>query len=439
MNASCPKRPLAAAAACSALCLLLPAPARAQSDSDSGASTLDGDPAALVLQDEQPGAAQALEGEPMKIYGFGDIGYRHMLVPEDSPWLVYLNRHPSFFVGHLNFYFDAQLAERWRALAEVRFTYLPQGGWRTNEGRVEYGNSDSADYADFTRDRAVGGLMIERATIDYVAFPFLTIQAGQFLTPYGIWNVDHGSPVIIGVTPPFIIGAKLLPPAQVGLLAHGSSGVARDLELGYALGLANGRTDLIPYEDLDSNKALTLRLSLTLRKFGELQLGSTFYAGRTTDNYRQIYFDSGPKSREVVKYQYDERSLAFDLRFTHAGFHLQAEAIVNERKFDDDLRAPLNGGLEPDRRNAGGYALTGYRLPLEIMPYVKGEYSPDRALQALGVDENVALFTGGINFRPVPRVVFKGEYTYGFFPGAEPGGFAANDLAGLDFQVAWAF
>ncbi len=73
------------------------------------------------------------------------------------------------------------------------------------------------------------------------------------------------------------------------------------------------------------------------------------------------------------------------------------------------------------------------------MPYVKGEYSPDPALQGLGVDQNVALFTGGLNFRPVPRVVFKTEYTYGWFPDHKPGTFADNKVAGLDLQIAWAF
>lgn len=394
------------------------------------------------LQDEQPGAADSLlNGEALKLYGFGDVGYRQMLVPKDSPWLVYLNRHPSMFVGHLNFYFDSQLAERWRALAEVRFTYLPQGGWRTSDGVVSHQDTRKADYMDFTRDRAVGGLMIERAFIEYNAFSFLSVQAGQFLTPYGIWNVDHGSPVIIGVSPPYIVGARLLPDSQVGLLAHGKVGLVDDLELGYAVGLSNGRADLIAYEDLDDNKAITGRLSLTYRGFGELTFGSTVYAGTTTDNTRAIYFEgSSPKSREDVHFQVKERSLALDLRLIKGDLHVQAEGIVNDRKFTEEGRPQLSGGLEPDRRNAGGYALVGYRTPLfGIMPYVKGEYSPDPALQDIGVDDNVVLFTGGLNFRPVPRVVLKGEYTYGFFPNAKAGTFSENPIAGVDLQIAWAF
>lgn len=420
-----------------------PVPPPAAVEARSSDSSADSGSAAAELEDDQPGAADSLiNGDALKIYGFGDVGYRQMMVPKDSPWLVYLNRHPSMFVGHLNMYFDSQLAERWRALAEVRFTYMPQGGWRTgSDGIVRHGDSKQADYTDFTRDRPINGVIIERAFIEYSAFSWLSVQAGQFLTPYGIWNVDHGSPVIIGVSPPYMVGARLLPDSQVGLLGYGRVSLVDDLELSYALGLSNGRTDLIAYEDLDDNKAITARLALTYRGLGELTLGSTFYAGTTTDNTRDIYFEgSSPKSRESIFYQVQERSYAFDLRWTKDDLHVQAEAVVNDRKFTAKGRPTQNGGLEPDRRNAGGYALVGYRTPLfGVMPYVKGEYSPDPALQGLGVDQNVALFTGGLNFRPVPRVVFKAEYTYGFFPDHKPNTFADNPVAGLDLQIAWAF
>jgi hypothetical protein len=416
------------------------ADAREPAPAPSDATTTD---AAAQLDEDQPGAADSvLNGEALKLYGFGDVGYRHMLVPQDSPWLVYLNRHPSLFVGHLNFYFDSQLAERWRALAEVRFTYQPQGGWRTGSDHVvRHGNTDTADYTDFTRDHSVGGLMIQRAFIEYSAAPGLSVQAGQFLTPYGIWNIDHGSPVIIGVSPPYLVGARLLPESQVGLLAFGRVSLVDDLELSYALGASNGRTDQIAYEDLDDNKAVTARLALTYRGLGELTLGSSFYTGTTTDNTRGIYFENGsPKSSEDVFYQVKERSFAFDLRWIKNDLHFQAEAIVNDRKFTARGRPTLGSGLEPDRRNAGFYALVGYRTPLAgIMPYVKGEYSPDPALQTIGVDQNVALFTGGLNYRPVPRVVFKAEYTHGSFPGHKPGTFGDNPVAGVDLQIAWAF
>jgi hypothetical protein len=399
--------------------------------------------AAAQLDDEQSGATDAvLNGEALKLYGFGDVGFRQMLVPKTSPWLVYFNRHPSLFVGHLNFYFDSQLAERWRALAEVRFTYLPQGSWRPDDtGTVRHYDSHGADYTDFTRDRPLGSLMIERAFIEYSATSWLTLQAGQYLTPYGVWNIDHGSPVIIGVSPPFLVGARLLPESQVGLLGSGRVSLIDDLELSYALGVSNGRTDLTAYEDLDDNKALTARLALTYRGAGELTVGSTFYAGKTSDNTRALYFDgSAPKSREDILYRVSERSHAFDLRWIWNDLHVQGEAIVRDQKFSESGRPPLDAGFEPDRRQAGGYVLVGYRTPFAgIMPYVKGEYSPDPALRVIGITEHVLLGTGGINFRPVPRVVFKAEYNYGFFPDAKADTFADNYIAALDLQIAWAF
>ncbi|MDF3067762.1 MAG: hypothetical protein K0R38_3363 [Polyangiaceae bacterium] len=398
--------------------------------------------AAALLGDDQSSATDSLTGETLKVYGFGDVGYRQMLVPKTSPWLAYFNRHPSLFVGRLNFYFDSQLAERWRALAEVRFTYLPQGSWYGNDSGLllrqeQYG----ADYTDFTRDRPLGSLMIQRAFIEYSATAWLSVKAGQFLTPYGVWNIDHGSPVIIGVSPPFLVGARLLPESQVGLLGYGRVSLVDDWDLSYALGLSNGRTELTAYEDLDSNKAITARLALTYRGAGELTVGTTLYAGKATDNTRTLYFDAtGPKARENILYQVSERAHAFDLRWIWGDLHVQSEAIVRDRKYTERGRPTLGPGFEPDQREAGVYALVGYRTPLAgIMPYVKGEYSPDPALRVVGITQNVMLGTGGINFRPVPRVVFKVEYNYGFFPNAKSNTFADNYITALDMQIAWAF
>jgi hypothetical protein len=284
--------------------------------------------------------------------------------------------------------------------------------------------------------------VIERATLDYSAFPWLTVSAGHWLTPYGIWNVDHGSPVIIGVSLPFVIGAQLLPKSQVGLLAQGSTTLSHDLELGYALGISNGRTDEVPYEDLDNNKAVTARLSLTYRGLGDLTLGGTMYTGRTTEGYNELYLVNGsPKSRLDVTAQYDEVSYATDLKWVWRDFHLQTEWILNDKRYTDRGRPPgPNGGLRPDKRNFGGYGLIGYRTPLfGIMPYVKAEYSPEPQSQSIGVADQVVLYTAGLNFRPEARVVLKAEYSYGYFPGADPKGFAGNSIKGLDMQAAWAF
>jgi hypothetical protein len=226
-------------------------------------------------------------------------------------------------------------------------------------------------------------------------------------------------------------------------MADGSVALADEIQLSYMAGLSNGRIDDLPaYEDLDGNKAVTARVALTLRSFGELTIGSSFYTGRFTKAVGVLYFEDGsPKSTERVELQFDEVSYAFDLRFAYEGLLVQSEWIVNDRRFTDSGRPPgPNGGLRPDKRNWGGYGLVGYRLPwLTLMPYAKAEYSPEPQSQSIGVADQLMLITGGLNIRPLPSVVFKLEYVYAHFTDGDRKGFAGNDLQGIDFQIASSF
>ena len=43
----------------------------------------------LALEEDSAGPLEgASAGSPIKIYGFGDIGYRQLFVPKNSPWLL---------------------------------------------------------------------------------------------------------------------------------------------------------------------------------------------------------------------------------------------------------------------------------------------------------------------------------------------------------------
>jgi hypothetical protein len=175
---------------------------------------------------------------------------------------------------------------------------------------------------------------------------------------------------------------------------------------------------------------------------GRLTLGSTFYAGRHTSAFNQLFFeDDRPKSRERVREQFDELSYAFDLLYRYEGLHLQAEWLVNDRRFTEKGRPPgPNGGLWPDKRNWGGYGLIGYRTPfLTLMPYAKAEYSPEPQLQSIGIDDQIVILNFGVNVRPLPSVVFKTEYIHGHFPGAERSSFASYSINGIDAQLAVSF
>ncbi len=383
---------------------------------------------------------------PLEVYGFADLGYRQVLVERNSPWLLSFNRHPSFFVGNLNLYFDKQITPDWRSLAEVRLTYLPHGARRVSwsDGSVTRIDNQSSDYLDAQRPRQIGGVILEQVWLKYTAHPLLTLRAGQWLSPYGVWVTDHGSPVIIGVRRPIIIGSELIPEHQVGLLLRGGSLLAGSLEWSYALGLSNGRSTLVAYEDLDGNKALTGRLALLLSALGELQLGASLYYGRHTESSEQaVVGPDGVESEEAISLQMDELVYAADLRWVFEGLHVQAEIMSYERRFTEAGRPPdPTGGLTADRRKWGGYALIGYRLPwFPLMPYGKAEYAPDNTAEAYGIPDRAVIWTGGLNYRPIPYVVLKGEFTHGYLTQSEGDttGLTKHGIDMLEFQLAWAF
>jgi len=383
---------------------------------------------------------------PLEVYGFADLGYRQLLVEKRSPWLLSFNRHPSFFIGNLNLYFDKQIATDWRSLAEVRLTYLPHGARRISwiDGTVIRTDNRTSDYLDAQRNRQIGGVIIEQVWLQYAAHPLLRIRAGQWLSPYGVWVADHGSPVIIGVRRPIIIGSELIPERQVGLLLEGGSLIAGPLEWSYALGLSNGRSTLVAYEDLDGNKALTAHLALLLSALGELQVGASAYYGRYTESNEQaIVGPDGIESEENISLQMDELVYAADLRWVYEGLHVQGEVMSYERRFTETGHPPdPTGGLTADRRKWGGYALLGYRLPwFPLMPYGKLEYAPDNTAEAFGVPDRAMIWTGGLNYRPIPYVVLKGEFTHGELTETEGDttGLTEHGIDMLEFQLAWAF
>ncbi len=424
-----------------------PSPETAPAAVDQPTADAEAEAAIEALTEAEPmSEIDPLATPPLDVYGFAALGYQHTLVEDHSPWLTLFDRHPSFYVANVNVYFDKQIATDWRSLLEVRFTYLPHGARQISFSDGSIGREDNrqSDYLNAQRDTQVGGIVLEQVWLEYTAHPLLSVRLGQWLSPYGIWVTDHGAPVIIGVSRPFLIGAELIPERQVGILLKGGSMLTGPLEWSYALGLSNGRSGIAAFEDLDDNKALTGRVALTLSSLGELQVGGSAYYGRNTEASESIVFGAdGIEAHETVTLQHDELVYAADLRWIYAGLHVQGEWMWYERRFTERGR-PIGpyGGLVPDRRKWGGYALLGYRLPwFPLMPFAKAEYTPDNTAEAVGIPDRVVVMSAGLNYRPIAPVVFKGEYTYGYFTETEGDttGFTDYAIKVLAFQVAWAF
>ena len=412
---------------------------------DATASDAEADALAAALAESggtQADAAVAdVEDFALNIYGFADFTYTHRLND-----FAYASPYPTFMVGNLNLYAGAELGSGWRSLVEFRLLYVPHGTipadqtFATQPARVDTTATDPADYG---RPLHWGGVEIERAWLEYTVHPLLTIRGGQWLTPYGIWNVDHGTPVIIGVRRPYVVGESLFPERQTGLQAYGSFLTGRT-EIGYDLGLSNGRGPIDSYQDLDENKAFTGRLYVNSDlPFGTLSIGATVYRGTYTDRFsRFAVTPTGESGNEYISTaRYDELGIAGDIRWVWDALTVQGELITRETAYDDALRPdsfPLPGvppGYAADFRSIGWYAMAAYRLPWwNIMPFIGGEqYSP-----GVELTPDAAAIWGGINVRPVPRVVLKAQYTQSWF--TDDTQLVGDDgIQALDLQAAWSF
>jgi hypothetical protein len=302
------------------------------------------------------------------------------------------------------------------------------------------------DYADFDRlSMKWGAIEIERAYLDYTPWRFLTIRAGSFLTPYGIWNVDHGSPTFIPVQRPYVIGQGLIPERQTGFELFGRWDATANGTLGYHLTLSNGTGPITDYRDLDDNKAIGGRLYWEQRGFGELKIGASIYYGQETDAVNGIAPDpmTGKlKPAETIHLQYKMFSLAADIVWKYKGLVMQAEYICQQRVYSENGREGTFNQLAQanvfpaDSVNWGTYGLVGYRLPwVPIMPYVIVNN-----LNLNSQDGTLARTIGynfGLNIRPIDSVVLKLEYLQSHPQEKILGG--DDPFRFIQAQAAWAF
>jgi hypothetical protein len=415
------------------------ATAQAESDADALLAELGGEL-------EQPVLTAVEQTTGLALYGFADVGFYKYFLPAGNLLRTRVNEDGAFTVGNLNTYLSGELGNGFRSLIEVRFTYLPNCSRTITNGNLQRVGTETADYTGAGRPRNTGSIFIERAYIEYSASSALNLRVGSWLTPYGLWNEDHGSPTIIPVGRPYMIWLELMPERQTGLLASGSFYASESVTLGYQVGLSNGRGPIADYGDMDENKALTLRLQLHHHGDGALDLGAFGYGGRSTDVEESIVTtDTRVLVDEQIREQYDEIAWGFDARYVLGGLHLQSELIVHERAYTARGR-PLRLGTQyqPDERRFGGYVLGGYRFDwLGLMPYATVDYFSylnNDELTRPPTRDVITDYSIGLNSRPTTNVTLKLEGKIGFFFVDNAKGSAfENPLPAVEAQIAWAF
>ncbi len=440
-----------------ALCALLPVRAMAQdaeapplTEADfaqlEGAATgAPGEPKPMTIAELEAlgiGSTAPSVDKRLQFSGFADFSFAAMLVPKDNIWRA-LNvgpSHPTFYVGNINLYLSKYLTEKLFTLGEVRFTYLPNGS--STFGVAERTSTTAYDYNDFGRPMRWGGIEIERFYLDWIAHPRVSVRMGQFLTPFGVWNVDHGSPTIVSPNRPWMIAAGWFPERQTGLEIFGSSDVSSYGTLGYHLTVSNGSGPVSEYADLDDNKAIGGRVYWDYRRLGRLRVGASAYYGRDTATKGGVVTnaDGSYSAVEKIYSQYDSLSFAADAQFTHRGWLLQSEFIAHQRAFTKKGRTVdalfLSSSAVPaDLISWGAYGLLGYRFAWGgIMPFFRVERDKT---ETLGVPVDLFSLLGGFNIRPVDVFVFKLAYEHIII--LDEGSFGNQPSRSLQAQVAWAF
>lgn len=359
----------------------------------------------------------------LNIYGFTDFTYG---VADIRKPTALLDDARSFGVGNLNVYLSKNLTRRWRSLAEIRFLYSPNGS--TNpDGTIT--NTTANDPANTFRPIEVGGIRIERVYLEYDLHPKLTIRAGHFLSPYGIWNIDHGSPVIIPTFRPYVIGEQFIPEHQTGIELFGSTYFG-EYKLAYHATVSNGRHPAEATQDPDKKLAFGGRLALSAPVLGgALDVGVSGYMGRATALKTSI--------ADLAPVSYDEVAYAADAVWKRDGFVLQGEIMAGARDFLVGRRPRIGTGFHPNGRDLGAYALTGYRFDRawNVMPFAMYEYyKPHMGVLFAKMQEGSV----GLNFRPTPTIVLKAMASMGQTEGSGQYG----ELGRIYFytgQAAWVF
>ncbi len=356
----------------------------------------------------------------LRIFGFVDFQFFKYFIPDDAFLNGLTPSKTGFGVGHWNLILEKPLSEHFSLLGEVRFLFQPMGQeteWFGGAGENEpygYFDNEGSDWLD-NYFFGWGAVHIQRLYLQFKLNDYFAVRAGNYLTPFGIWNEDHGSPVILFARRPMINTGDFLPESQTGLYFFGKAYLSEQVSFQYGLTVSNGRGPAAELYDLDENKGLGLGLQLTYDGFAYVNAGTYLYMGDYTEVEKRLQanpFDFV----ETIAVSYKEKVMSFHLKFLWKGLLIQGEYIRRLIEYVDGKREIADWGAgrlySPDHIRQGSYEVLAYTLPFKkvtLTPYALHEYRmmPDWVQYYSG-----HRYGGGINWRIIPPVVLKVEASY---------------------------
>ncbi len=383
--------------------------------------------------------------------------------------------HDTFFSSGINLYAKSEMTRTLSALVETRLTYTPNGyadNWPT---QVDIGSTTIQSLNSFQRTDTTtqgpysqlsyrqDGILIERAYLEWKPADWFGVRAGRFLTPFGIWNEDHGSPVLIGVDYPQFMNFNIVPIWQLGVEAFGGVSVGDDLRVEYALTVANSRGPEDEYKDLTDMKAFGARLKIVYNPEAFLfRIGGYAYYSQYRDTEDEIQVHLTPEltldpsyspslgSTSVTNEAYNETVLTGDaeLRVGHLRLigEFARQTVIYQTPNEVDAQWKLLKGVpfdvniyDPSHYAYGGYVMAAYEVPihtslfdLTVTPYAGYDYVvPSTTVPT----RNNTQFRGGLNVKPSPFVTIKLEASR-LLPQSKA---VASDATALMSQLAFSF
>jgi len=332
---------------------------------EASASQDDAELAALLAEGEGAPMPGVEEKKTLRFYGFMETGLQKSWGSLFDTGISQSDAS-NFVLGNVNLYMDAEPVPEWRSLVEVRFTTLPHGAERFTiaNAKTERINTQVQDVNDPSggfMDQRLSGIILERAQIEWRPSDYANVRAGYFLTPVGIYNVDHGTPARLMLRPPLFIALGLFPERQTGVELFGRFHF-EPWELGYSLYVSNGRT--LAATDLDEDKAVGGRVTLATRGEIGLQLGGSFFYGSSEDYEKEIGVVNGTAAlvrNETIAFE--ELGLAADLSIDAGASRIRAEYIARLTVYEPGKHEPYITGVYADNWSQGAYVLWAYELP----------------------------------------------------------------------------
>ncbi len=336
--------------------------------------------------------------DKFKIYGFAEFNMGGLSMKNNSILRAYIREDIALALGALNVYYDFMPTNNTRALIETRLK-------STSVATIEVVDRDVIN--------------VERAWFEYKQSDKLAFRVGKFITPAGVWNVDHGSPIITTVGQPVQTSMfAIFPESQMGGMLNGRYFLG-DHDLIYNLYVSSGTKPDNRIKEF-SEMGVGGHLELKMDVLDGVDYGVSYMTGTERVDVQEMYIenDGGFGIDDLWWRQKDSiltRSHIYGAQFKSKFFGVVVQSEINVK----NVFNKLNNDAETDY--LAYYGLLSYDLRLNqawmVTPYLFYEsmnWENARANSHLTVAtipmEGWDTYTIGLNLGLYSNYKFKIEY-----------------------------